>query len=127
MRGLTKLLAGVPLVLATGHAVVDFNRSSPQIHHVSNVMKERIGNELSLKILLDGKPLKTQVQATCDGSSRRYNTDDAYAPETLEDCPAYVKVNNPGICMVRVEKRIEKTTKDYDLYSLKAILVFTVK
>jgi hypothetical protein len=49
------------------------------------------------------------------------------APETLEDCPAYVKVNNPGICMVRVEKRIEKTTKDYDLYSLKAILVFTVK
>jgi len=126
MRGLTKLLAGVPLVLATGHAVVDFNRSSPQIHHVSNVMKERIGDELSLKILLDGKPLKTQVQATCDGSSRRYNTD-AYAAETLEDCPAYVKVNNPGICMVRVEKRIEKTTKDYDLYSLKATLLFALQ
>jgi hypothetical protein len=40
--------------------------------------------------------------------------------KTLEDCPAYVKVKNSGICMVRVEKRIEKPTKDYDLYSLKA-------
>ncbi len=28
--------------------------------------------------------------------------------------------------MVRVEKRIEKTTKDYDLYSQKATSVFAV-
>jgi hypothetical protein len=105
--------------------VVDFNRSGPRIHAVSNVMKARIGDELSLKIVLDGKPLKSQVEATSDGFSLRYNTD-AYAAETLEDCPAYVKVNNSGICMVRVEKRIEKTTKDYDLYSQKATSVFAV-
>ena len=97
-----------------------------EIVPVSNVMKARIGDELSLKILLDGKPLKSPVQATYDGFSRRYNTY-AYATETLEDGMAYVKVNNPGIWMVRVEKRIEEPAKDYDLYSLKATLVFAVQ
>lgn len=86
-------------------------------------MKARIGDELSLKIFLDGKPLKSQVQATL---SRRYNTY-AYATETLEDGLAYVKVNSPGIRMVRVEKRIEETTKDYDVHALKATLVFSVQ
>jgi len=97
-----------------------------EIVPVSNVMKARTGDELSLKILLDGKPLKSPVQATYDGFSRRYNTY-AYATETLEDGLAYVKVNNPGIWMVRVEKRIEEPAKDYDLYSLKASLVFAVQ
>ena len=45
----------------------------------------------------------------------------------MEDGLAYAKVNNPGISMVRVEKRIEEPTKDYDLYSLKATLVFAVQ
>ena len=45
-------------------------------------MKAWIGDELSLKIVLDGKPLKSQVEATSDGFSRRYNTD-AYAAENL--------------------------------------------
>jgi hypothetical protein len=45
----------------------------------------------------------------------------------LEDGLAYAKVNNPGIWMVRVEKRIEEPTKDYGLYSLKATLVFAVQ
>jgi len=35
--------------------VVDCNRSGPRIHAVSNVMKASIRDELSLKILLDGK------------------------------------------------------------------------
>ena len=97
-----------------------------EIVSVSNVMKARVGNELSFKILLDGKPLKSPVQATYDGFSRRYNTY-AYATETLEDGLAYVKVNNPGVWMVRVEKRIEETTKDYDIHALKATLVFSIQ
>ena len=71
-------------------------------------------------------PAQVPVQATYDGFSRRYNTY-AYATETLEDGLAYAKVNNPGISMVRVEKRIEEPTKDYGLYSLKATLVFAVQ
>lgn len=97
-----------------------------EIVPVSNVMKARLGDELSLKILLDGKPLKSPVQATYDGFSKRYNTY-AYATETLEDGLAYIKVVNPGIWMIRVEKRIEEPAKDYDLYSLKASLVFAVQ
>jgi hypothetical protein len=29
--------------------------------------------------------------------------------------------------MVRVEKRIEETTKDYDIHALKATLVFSIQ
>jgi uncharacterized GH25 family protein len=97
-----------------------------EIVPVSNVMKARVGDELSFKILLDSKPLKSPVQATYDGFSRRSNTY-AYATETLEDGLAYVKVNNPGIWIVRVEKRIERPTKDYDIHALKATLVFSVQ
>jgi hypothetical protein len=105
--------------------VVDFNRSSPQIHHVSNVMKERIGDELSLKILLDGKPLKSVVQPPTTILAG------AIIPTLMQ-----LKLGRwSGICksqqsrhlVVRVGKRIEEPTKDYDLYSLKAILVFAVQ
>ena len=97
-----------------------------EIVPVSNVMKTRVGDVLSFKILLDGKPLKSPVQATYDGFSRRSNTY-AYSSETLEDGLAYVKVNSAGIWMVRVEKRIEEATKDYDIHALKATLVFSVQ
>lgn len=97
-----------------------------EIVPVSNVMKARAGEELSFKILLDSKPLKSPVQATYDGFSPRSNTY-AYATETLEDGVAYVRVNSPGVWMVRVEKRIEGTTKDYDIHALKATLVFSVQ
>jgi uncharacterized GH25 family protein len=97
-----------------------------EIVPVSNVMKTRAGDEVSFKILLDGKPLKSPVHATYDGFSRRSNTY-AYATEALEDGVAYVKVSNPGIWMVRVEKRIEATAKDYDIHALKATLVFSVQ
>jgi hypothetical protein len=93
---------------------------------VSEVTKARAGDELSFKILLDGKPLKSQVFATYDGFSRRYMAF-AYATESLEDGIAYVKVTNPGIWMIRVEKRIEANTKEFDLLSLKATLVFSVQ
>jgi len=92
----------------------------------SNVMKTRVGEEVTLKILLDGKPLKSQVYATYDGFSRR-STTFASATESLEDGIAYVKVTSPGVWMVRVEKRIEANARDFELLSLKASLVFSVQ
>src|SRR5258705_7743453 len=92
----------------------------------SNVMKTRVGEEVTLKILLDGKPLKSQVYATYDGFSRR-STTFAYATESLDDGIAYVKVTSPGVWMVRVEKRIEANARDFDLRSLKATLIFSVQ
>ena len=92
----------------------------------SNVMKTRVGEEVTLKILLDGKPLKSQVYATYDGFSRR-STTFASATESLDDGIAYVKVTSPGVWMVRVEKRIEANARDFELLSLKATLVFSVQ
>ena len=92
----------------------------------SNVMKTRVGEEITLKILLDGKPLKSQVYATYDGFSRRSMTF-AYATESLDDGIAYVKVASPGVWLVRVEKRIQTNARDFDLLSLKATFVFFVQ
>jgi nickel transport protein len=93
----------------------------------SNVMKTRVGEEITLEILLDGKPLKSQVYATYDGFSRRSMTF-AYATENLDDSISYVKVTSPGgVWMVRVEKRIETNARDFDLLSLKATFVFSVQ
>jgi uncharacterized GH25 family protein len=92
----------------------------------SNVMKTRVGDEITFKILLDGKPLKSQVYATCDGFSRRSMTF-AYATESMDDGVAHVKVTSPGVWMVRVEKRIEANAKEFDLLSLKATVVFSVQ
>jgi hypothetical protein len=98
----------------------------PEILPESNLMKTRVGEEITLKILLDGKPLKSQVYATYDGFSRRSMTF-AYATESLDDGIAYVKVTSPGVRMVRVEKRIEANARDFELLSLKATLVFSVQ
>jgi uncharacterized GH25 family protein len=97
-----------------------------EIVPVSSLTKARAGDELSFKILLDGKPMKGQVYATYDGFSRRYMTF-AQAMETLEDGFAYVKITGPGTWMVRVEKRLESNTAEYDILSLKATLVFSVQ
>jgi uncharacterized GH25 family protein len=97
-----------------------------EIVPVSNVMKSRAGDELTFKVLLDGKPLKAQVYATYDGFSRRSMTF-AYATESLEDGLAHVKTTRPGVWMVRVEKRLAVNAKDFDLLSLKATLVFSVQ
>jgi uncharacterized GH25 family protein len=92
----------------------------------SNVMKTRVGDEIAFKILLDGKPLRSQVYATYDGFSRRSMTF-AYATESSDDGVAHVKVTSPGVWMVRVKKRIEANAKEFDLLSLKATLVFLVQ
>ena len=96
----------------------------PEILPESNVMKTRVGEEMTFKILLDGKPLKSQVYATYDGFSRATFV---YATESLDDGIAYVKVTSPGVWMVRVEKCIETNARDFDLLSLKATLVFSVQ
>jgi uncharacterized GH25 family protein len=97
-----------------------------EIVPASNVMKVRAGDELSFKILLDGKPVRSQVLATYDGFSRHSMTF-AYATESTADGVAAVKISHPGIWMVRVEKRIEANAKEFDLLGLKATLVFFVQ
>jgi uncharacterized GH25 family protein len=96
-----------------------------EIVPASDITKAKPGDELAFRVLFDGKPLAAQVYATYDGFSRRHNTY-AYVTETA-DGTAYVRVSRPGTWMVRVEKRVEETAKDYDLHALKATLIFSVK
>jgi len=96
-----------------------------EILPVSNPTAARIGDELSFKILFDGKPLQAYVYATYDGFSRYYNTY-AYATESREGV-ARVKITHPGAWMIRVEKRLAVAEKDYDLHVIKAVLVFPVE
>jgi nickel transport protein len=97
-----------------------------EIVPVTAITGAKAGDDLTFRIFLDGKPLKGQVYATYDGFSRRPMTF-AYATETREDGVALVKVTNPGVWMVRVEKRLETNQKDYDILSLKATFVFSVQ
>jgi uncharacterized GH25 family protein len=97
-----------------------------EIVPISSVSNARVGDELSFKILLGGKPLRSQVFATYDGFSRRSMTF-AYATESAADGVAAVKVTSPGVWMVRVEKRTDANTKDFDVLGLKATLVFSVQ
>ncbi|HWP23501.1 MAG TPA: DUF4198 domain-containing protein [Candidatus Binatia bacterium] len=97
-----------------------------EIVPVVGLSKARAGEELSFRILLDGKPMRGPVYATYDGFSRRPMTF-AYATESTENGIAYVKIAHPGLWMVRVEKRLEADGKNFDLLSLKATLVFSAQ
>jgi len=96
-----------------------------EIVPTTNPAAARIGEELSFRILFDGKPLQAYVYATYDGFSRYYNTY-SYATESREGI-AQIKITHPGPWMVRVEKRLAVTEKDYALHVLKAVLVFPVE
>jgi uncharacterized GH25 family protein len=61
-----------------------------------------------------------------DGFSNRPNTY-AYFTETDETGVAHVKIDHPGLWMVRVENKLDKPTEDYDTQVLRAVLVFNVR
>lgn len=95
-----------------------------EILPISDLAGVKVGGELEFQVLFDGKPLSSQIYATYDGFSRHYET---YAYVTqARGGSARVKITNPGTWMVRVEKRVETTSREYDLHALKAILVFSV-
>jgi len=91
----------------------------------TNPAAAKIGDEVSFKVLFDGKPLQAFVYATYDGFSRYYNTY-AYVTESRNGL-ARVKISHPGAWMVRVEKRVAVAEKDHELHILKAVLVFPVE
>jgi uncharacterized GH25 family protein len=80
-----------------------------EIVPTSNPAATKIGDELTFKILFDGKPLQAYVYATYDGFSRYYNTY-AYATES-RDGIAHVKLTHPGMWMIRVEREPKQTLK----------------
>ncbi|WP_300672584.1 DUF4198 domain-containing protein [Desulfoluna sp.] len=83
------------------------------------------GEELIVKVLYKGKPLATEILATYDGFSGDPNTY-AYYSTTGADGLARIKVTHDGTWMIRVEKKEEVPTSEYDKHVIRAVLVFGV-
>lgn len=86
----------------------------------------RPGQELAVKILLDGKPLATPVYASYDKFSNRQDTY-AYFSKDNQDGTAFVKISAAGLWMIRAEHIIKESTPDYDKHVMRAVFVFEVK
>jgi len=83
------------------------------------------GEDLKVKVLFDGKPLKTELYATYDGFSSSPNTY-AYFSSTDENGLARVRITSEGTWMVRVQHEIDQPTEDYDKHVLRAVFLFGV-
>jgi len=83
------------------------------------------GDEITVKILYKGKPLATEIFATYDGFSDDPGTY-AYYTKSNADGLARVKMTHDGTWMIRVEKKEEAPTPEYDKHVMRAVLVFGV-
>ncbi|PHR29852.1 MAG: hypothetical protein COA36_03085 [Desulfotalea sp.] len=92
---------------------------------VTNPRNLKIGDELQVKILFDGKPIATDISATFAGFSSAPNTY-ASVSETSDKGLGKVKITANGTWMVRVEHKINESTEDYDQHVLRAVFLFGV-
>jgi uncharacterized GH25 family protein len=96
-----------------------------EIVPLSNPALVAPGDYMDFKILFDGKPLSTEIYATYHGFTKNPNTY-AYFTKSNDEGIAKVKITHPGTWMVRVPKKVDRVTKDYDVHVMRAILVFEV-
>lgn len=92
----------------------------------ANPASVKVGDELPVQVLYDGKPLPTRVWATYGGFSQRYMTF-AYYTEMENTDVGHIKITQPGVWIVRVEHIDDSKTDTYDRYVARAVLLFEVK
>jgi uncharacterized GH25 family protein len=98
-----------------------------EIVPVTDPAKLSPGDELELKILLEGEPASpNMVLATYAGFTDLPNTY-AYFTEPYGKGRCKVKITHPGVWMIRVQKTLDQSTADYDKHVLRAVLVFEVR
>jgi len=97
-----------------------------EIVTMTNPAEIKPGQELTVQVLFDGKPLTVPVYATYDGFSGEENTY-AYYTEGRPDGTAQVKITQPGLWMVRAEQSTAERAADHDRYVGRAVLLFEVK
>jgi len=100
-----------------------------EIVPVTNPATVKVGEDLVVQVLYDGKPLATEVLATYDGFTETPSSY-AYFTETYRDDNnaglAKVRISTPGLWLVRVEHRASKSEEGIDEHVMRAVLVFEV-
>ncbi len=97
-----------------------------EIVTLTNPAEVKPGQEVTVQVLHNGKPLTVPVYATYDGFSGEENTY-AYYTEGRPDGTARIKITQPGLWMVRAEQATADRTADHDRYVGRAVLLFEVK
>ena len=80
----------------------------------------------NIKVLANGQPLATTVNATYDDFSKQQDTY-AYATQSKADGTAVVKITQAGLWMVRVQNSVQEVTDLYDRHVTRAVVVFSIK
>lgn len=98
-----------------------------EIVPVDNPLAAKPGDEILLKVLLDGKPAKfNEVRATYDGFTD-IESAWAFAASPVNHGEAKVRITAPGVWCVMVSVHLTEKTEDYDDALIKAMLIFPVK
>lgn len=88
--------------------------------------KAKVGEDLPVKVLLDGQPMPATVLATYDGFTKNPNTY-AYYTETDDNGVAKVRLTHAGLWMVRTEAKAVPADGSADQEVLRSTLTFFVK
>ena len=97
-----------------------------EIVTLTNPADVKPGQEMTVQVLYNGKPLTVSVYATYDGFSGEENTY-AYYTEGRPDGTARIKITQPGLWMIRAEQATADRTADHDRYVGRAVLLVEVK
>ena len=92
----------------------------------ANPATVKVGDELPIQVLFDGKALPTRVLATYGGFSKQHMTF-AYYTEMENTDVALVKITQPGTWVIRVEHIQQEKTEQHDRYDARAVFLFEVK
>ena len=92
----------------------------------TNPATVRAGGEVGVRILANGRPIATTVNATYDGFSQKEDTYAASA-QSGTDGVAAIKITRAGLWMVRVQNAVSEKTVDYDRHLTRAVLLFEVR
>ncbi len=98
-----------------------------EIVPVSSPEKARIGDEIKFRILFNGKPLASTVQAGFDGFSKGANTY-AFSGDTDENGVITIPFHHAGLWMVRVDHTVPaEDQKLYKKHNTRAIYMFEIR
>ncbi|EGB15095.1 Nickel transport complex, NikM subunit, transmembrane [Pseudodesulfovibrio mercurii] len=98
-----------------------------EIVPLNNPLELKVGDTLTVQILLDGKPVSPDaVTATYAGFTDTPNAY-AYFTEPYGEGKADITISAPGFWMVRVQYVVDEKGANYEQHAMRSVLAFPVK